>query len=149
MATGQLPFRGDSSATIFDSILNCAPVPPIRLNPNLPVEIERIVNKALEKDRNLRYQHAFDIRTDLQRLKRASDSARAAVATREAELEAGCQQGSSENQFKISRRAAVAALAGAASTAGVATWYFWPRPAKRLMRVNMDISPAQQFAQFT
>jgi serine/threonine protein kinase len=149
MATGQLPFRGDGSATIFDSILNRAPVPPIRLNPNLPAEIERIINKALEKDRNLRYQHAFDIRTDLQRLKRASDSARAAVATREAEVEAGCQQGSSENRFKISRRAAVAALAGAASTAGVATWYFWPRPAKRLMRVNMDISPAQQFAQFT
>jgi len=73
MATGQLPFRGDSSATIFDSILNRAPVPPIRLNPDLPVDFERIISKCLEKDRNLRYQHASDIRTDLQRLKRDTE----------------------------------------------------------------------------
>jgi tetratricopeptide (TPR) repeat protein len=81
MATGKLPFRGDSTGAVFDSILNTAPVPPVRLNPDVPVELERIIDKCLEKDRNLRYQHASDIRTDLQRLKRDSDSGRAAAAT--------------------------------------------------------------------
>src|SRR5215472_10193910 len=76
IATGALPFRGESSGVIFEAILNRTPVPPVRLNPDLPAEAERIINKCLEKDRNLRYQHAADIRTDLQRLKRDTDSAR-------------------------------------------------------------------------
>ena len=75
-ATGTLPFRGESLAVIFDSILNRTPPAPARLNPEMPVELERIVNKCLEKDRNLRYQSASDIRTDLQRLKRDSQSGR-------------------------------------------------------------------------
>jgi hypothetical protein len=75
MATGQLPFRGDSTGTIFDAILNRAPVALARLNPDVPPKLEEIINKALEKDRNLRYQHAADIRTDLQRLKRELESA--------------------------------------------------------------------------
>jgi serine/threonine protein kinase/tetratricopeptide (TPR) repeat protein len=79
MATGTLPFRGESSGVIFNTILERQPVPPVRLNPDLPAEMERIINKCLEKDRNLRYQHAADIRTDLQRLKRDSESHKSTV----------------------------------------------------------------------
>jgi serine/threonine protein kinase/Tfp pilus assembly protein PilF len=75
MATGQLPFRGESTATIFEAILNRVPVAPVRLNSDLPPKLEEVINKALEKDRNLRYQHASEIRTDLQRLKRDTESA--------------------------------------------------------------------------
>src|SRR5260370_17693995 len=73
MATGKLPFRGESSGAVFEGILSHAPTPPMRLNPELPPKLEEVISKALEKDRNLRYQHASDIRADLQRLKRDSD----------------------------------------------------------------------------
>jgi eukaryotic-like serine/threonine-protein kinase len=79
MATGQLPFRGESTATIFEAILNRAPVPAVRLNPDLPADLERIINRALEKDRELRYQHAADMRSELMRLKRDTDSGRTAI----------------------------------------------------------------------
>ncbi len=76
MATGAAPFRGESSGVIFNAILERQPVPAVRLNPEIPVELERIISKCLEKDRNLRYQHAAEIRADLQRLKRDTEPAR-------------------------------------------------------------------------
>jgi len=81
MATGQLPFRGESPAVIFKAILDAAPTPAMRLNPDVPPKLEDIISKALEKDRNLRYQHASEIRTDLQRLKRDKETGRVVAAS--------------------------------------------------------------------
>src|SRR5438128_2113330 len=81
MATGALPFRGDTSGVIFDGITNRTPVAPVRLNPDLPPKLEDIVNRALEKDRELRYQHASDMRSELLRVKRDTDSGRVGVAS--------------------------------------------------------------------
>src|SRR6202051_1659656 len=81
MATGNLPFRGESSGVIQREILDSSPVAAVRINPDLPAEFERIINKALEKDRDLRYQHAADMRADLKRLKRETDSHRASPAS--------------------------------------------------------------------
>jgi eukaryotic-like serine/threonine-protein kinase len=78
MVTGGLPFRGDTSGVIFESILNRAPASPARINPEIPPKLEEIISKALEKDRDVRYQHASDIKADLRRLKRDTDSGRSA-----------------------------------------------------------------------
>ena len=81
MATGTLPFRGESSGVIFDGIMNRAPLPPLRLNPDLPPKLEDVINRALEKDRELRYQHASEMRSELLRLKRDTETGRVAVAS--------------------------------------------------------------------
>jgi serine/threonine protein kinase/tetratricopeptide (TPR) repeat protein len=116
MATGQLPFRGDSPTTIFDCILNRAPTPAVRLNPDLPKDLERIIDKCLEKDRDLRYQHAADIRADLKRLKRDSDSGRVLASAEPLAPTA------------IATRWKVIVPAVAAVLCAAAYFYFHPRP---------------------
>src|SRR6202035_5440268 len=119
---GSLPFRGDTSPLIFESILDRAPVSPIRLNPDLPAKLEDIINKALEKDRNLRYQHAADIRADLQRLKRDTDTGRAVAASSgavAAAQESGSQpviQAAAQPVSSGSRSAAVGRSSSGSST---------------------------------
>src|SRR5580658_4361399 len=83
MATGRQAFSGSTSAAVFDAILNRAPVAPVRINPDVPQELERIINKSLEKDRTMRYQTAADLRTDLKRLQRDSGSSKTQVSTAE------------------------------------------------------------------
>jgi len=82
MVTGAMPFHGESAGVIFEAILNRAPLPLVRLNADAPAELERIISKCLEKDRNLRFQHASDVRTDLLRLKRDSESTRLPLAAK-------------------------------------------------------------------
>jgi eukaryotic-like serine/threonine-protein kinase len=100
MATGLHPFRGETSGVIFKAILDGTPTSAVRLNPDLPAELERITKKCLEKDRNLRYQHASDIRADLQRLKRDTESDEAGVATDRAP------------ETRVSRRGVIATAGG-------------------------------------
>jgi eukaryotic-like serine/threonine-protein kinase len=119
MSTGTTPFRGDTSATIFDAILNRVPVASVRLNPDLPPKLEDVINKALEKDRNMRYQHASEMRTDLQRLKRDTDSSRSAVALMAEPVVVNSGAATTQVQTSPSRPAAAAQTAP--STSGVAT----------------------------
>jgi eukaryotic-like serine/threonine-protein kinase len=112
MATGTAPFRGDSSAMITDAILHRAPVSPLRLNPEIPPKLDDVISRAMEKDRNLRYQHANEMRAELQRLKRDTESKRTAVIEAEPEeiaaAAAGLQGSSSRHKAVSSGRVAVA-----------------------------------------
>jgi eukaryotic-like serine/threonine-protein kinase len=125
MVTGVLPFRGETSGVIAEAILNRTPVSPVRLNPDLPAKLEEVINKALEKDRKLRYQSAADIRTDLQRLKRDSDSGRPASATTQAESKAAAKS------TRVRWTAAIVAVIVVAGLA-VGGWLFFSRKAQAL-----------------
>ncbi len=109
MATGAVPFRGETSGVIFDAIMNRAPLAPVRLNPNLPPKLEDIINRALEKDRELRYQHAVDIKSELRRLKRDLESGRSSAVS-----------SSSEAAYVETATPAEAASAGTHRTSGSA-----------------------------
>jgi eukaryotic-like serine/threonine-protein kinase len=125
MVTGTRPFQGETSGTIAEAILNRAPVTPVRLNPGVSAQLEDLINKTLEKDRKLRYQHAADVRTDLQRLKRDSDSVRTTVGTAGTRL---------QPVRKSSRFTLAAVTIGMILVAGlaVAAWLFFSRKAHAL-----------------
>jgi tetratricopeptide (TPR) repeat protein/predicted Ser/Thr protein kinase len=122
MVTGVLPFRGDTAGVIANAILQRAPTPPVRLNPDLPAKLEETIDKALEKNRKLRYQSAAEVRTDLQRLKRDSDSGRVTVVAAEAALKPA----------RKSTRWAVAVTAILVIGLTVGRWLFFSRKAHAL-----------------
>jgi eukaryotic-like serine/threonine-protein kinase len=132
MCTGVLPFRGDTSALIFNAILERAPAAPVRLNPDVPPKLEDIINKALEKDRDLRYQHASDMRTDLKRLRRDTDSDRTLSSGRGAVQEPAAEPTRSASAAQPSaglarKRYAVLTACVALLAATLAAYHFRPR----------------------
>jgi serine/threonine protein kinase len=124
MATGAIPFRGETSGVIFDAIMNRAPLAPVRLNPSLPPKLEEVINRALEKDRDLRYQHAVDIKSELLRLRRDLESGRSSAVSSSsaAPMQGGAEAApSSEGQVAPSSRTSGRAAAVSSSSSGRVT----------------------------
>src|SRR5208337_2814795 len=127
MATGAMPFRGETSAMICEGIVNRVPVAAVRLNPDLPADLERIINKALEKDRDLRYRSAADVETDLKRLKRDTESGRTPAVSA-----AATQQAGSPSRTQLLKWIAVAALV-VVTVALLFVWLRTPPPPPRML----------------
>jgi serine/threonine protein kinase len=125
MATGKRAFSGNTSAEIFEAILNRTPVAPVRLNPEIPAELEHVINKTLEKSPDLRYQHAADLRSDLQRLKRDTESGHTTIATAEAGLRPATKSTGP-------RWIAIAAIVVVFVALGVGAWLYFARKAQAL-----------------
>jgi len=123
MATGALPFRGETSGVIFDGILNRAPVAPVRLNPDLPPKLEHIISVALEKDPNLRFQHASDMRAELQRLKRDTESVRMPVPTLLEEEQVQSAYIATKSDWRP--KEATAAIDALKRVSGISHWRKW------------------------
>ena len=121
MATGDVPFHGESSAVICEAIMNRAPVPAVRLNHDVPARLEDIINKALEKDINLRYQHASEMRSDLQRLKRDTDSGRSQLSEPAVRAESGAGLASSGQRRAVAESSAATMPTAKASYGKIAT----------------------------
>jgi serine/threonine protein kinase/tetratricopeptide (TPR) repeat protein len=143
MATGGLPFLGGTSGAIFDSILHKAPVAPVRLNREIPADLERIINKALEKDRTLRYQHAADLRADLQRVKRDTESGRTVVSTSIADApasSAAIEPPPQSGQFATQQRTSSAAMPAAQASASVGIPISPSRPWKLIISAAVVVA---------
>ena len=142
MATGKQTFSGNTSAEIFDAILNRAPVAPSRLNPAVPSKLEEIINKALEKDRDLRYQHASEMRADLQRLKRDTDSGGVSTAS---SVKAGEVPAAGGKSWKIFVPVIVVVVVALAA----GSWLYFARRAQARMLTEKDTIVLGDFANST